>query len=121
MDEVPQPVSPIATPLADPLLSPSPKKPSHVLLYVGLFVVIILCIGVITLIPKEKKIPLPNGETQLEVKVTQPVSSQQATASTAEAPTPTVVLQTQYDNPFDKSTQYSNPFSENENPFDNIQ
>lgn len=33
---------------------------------------------------------------------------------------PTVVLQKQYQNPFDKSTQYVNPFSEFKNPFDLI-
>ncbi|MBI2018690.1 hypothetical protein HYS96_03180 [Candidatus Daviesbacteria bacterium] len=32
----------------------------------------------------------------------------------------TVSLQTQYQNPFDKSAQYVNPFSEYKNPFDNL-
>lgn len=31
---------------------------------------------------------------------------------------PTVALQKQYQNPFDKSAQYVNPFSEYKNPFD---
>lgn len=31
---------------------------------------------------------------------------------------PTVSLQNQYQNPFDKSAQYVNPFSEYKNPFD---
>lgn len=29
-----------------------------------------------------------------------------------------VALQSQYQNPFDKSTQYTNPFSQYKNPFD---
>lgn len=33
---------------------------------------------------------------------------------------PTVNLQTQYQNPFDKNAQYVNPFSEYKNPFDAI-
>lgn len=33
---------------------------------------------------------------------------------------PTVTLQKQYQNPFDKSTQYVNPFSEYQNPFDSL-
>lgn len=33
---------------------------------------------------------------------------------------PTVSLQTQYQNPFDKNAQYVNPFSEYKNPFDNL-
>lgn len=33
---------------------------------------------------------------------------------------PTVSLQKQYQNPFDKNTQYVNPFSEFKNPFDLI-
>ncbi len=31
---------------------------------------------------------------------------------------PLVVLQKQYQNPFDQSAQYVNPFSESKNPFD---
>lgn len=31
---------------------------------------------------------------------------------------PTVSLQTQYKNPFDKSAQYVNPFAQYKNPFD---
>lgn len=31
---------------------------------------------------------------------------------------PTVTLQSQYQNPFDKSAQYVNPFSSYKNPFD---
>ncbi|MDP3733400.1 MAG: hypothetical protein Q8Q91_02550 [Candidatus Daviesbacteria bacterium] len=33
---------------------------------------------------------------------------------------PTVSLQTQYQNPFDKNTQYVNPFSKYKNPFDQL-
>ena len=33
---------------------------------------------------------------------------------------PTVSLQKQYQNPFDKNTQYVNPFSKSKNPFDNL-
>lgn len=33
---------------------------------------------------------------------------------------PTVSLQKQYQNPFDKSTQYVNPFSSYKNPFDSL-
>lgn len=33
---------------------------------------------------------------------------------------PTVSLQKQYQNPFDKSVQYVNPFSQYKNPFDAI-
>ncbi len=33
---------------------------------------------------------------------------------------PVVSLQTQYQNPFDKSAQYVNPFSAYKNPFDSI-
>ncbi len=33
---------------------------------------------------------------------------------------PTVSLQKQYQNPFDKSAQYVNPFSEYQNPFDSL-
>lgn len=33
---------------------------------------------------------------------------------------PTVELQKQYQNPFDKSTQYVNPFSSYKNPFDQL-
>lgn len=33
---------------------------------------------------------------------------------------PTVSLQKQYQNPFDKSSQYINPFSSYKNPFDSL-
>ena len=33
---------------------------------------------------------------------------------------PTVTLQTQFKNPFDKGSQYTNPFSSNKNPFDSL-
>lgn len=33
---------------------------------------------------------------------------------------PEVSLQTQYQNPFDKSSQYVNPFSSYKNPFDSL-
>lgn len=33
---------------------------------------------------------------------------------------PTVTLQKQYQNPFDKNTQYINPFSSYKNPFDTL-
>lgn len=33
---------------------------------------------------------------------------------------PTVTLQKQYQNPFDKSAQYVNPFSSYKNPFDSL-
>lgn len=33
---------------------------------------------------------------------------------------PTVTLQTQYQNPFDKNAQYVNPFSSYKNPFDGL-
>lgn len=33
---------------------------------------------------------------------------------------PTVQLQKQYQNPFDKNSQYVNPFSKSKNPFDNL-
>lgn len=33
---------------------------------------------------------------------------------------PTVELQKQYQNPFDKNTQYVNPFSKYKNPFDSL-
>lgn len=35
--------------------------------------------------------------------------------------TPSVVLQSQYTNPFDSKAQYVNPFSDYKNPFNNIQ
>lgn len=34
---------------------------------------------------------------------------------------PTVKLQTDYQNPFDKKTQYVNPFASYKNPFDSLQ
>lgn len=33
---------------------------------------------------------------------------------------PTVSLQTEYQNPFDKNAQYVNPFSQYKNPFDTL-
>lgn len=33
---------------------------------------------------------------------------------------PTVSLQTQFENPFDKETQFKNPFSKYKNPFDGL-
>ncbi len=33
---------------------------------------------------------------------------------------PTVSLQTQYQNPFDKNAQYTNPFAGYKNPFDSL-
>lgn len=38
----------------------------------------------------------------------------------APAQKPTVSLQSQYQNPFDKNTQYANPFSQYKNPFDTV-
>lgn len=57
----------------------------------------------------------------------QPVSNlvlPNTTLVPSQTPTPTILLKTEYNNPFDEKSQYTNPFSQTDtytNPFDSAQ
>lgn len=84
------------------------QQPKKSLLFVGIFAsILIFGAGVFLLLPA-KTIPQKTAVQQQVPTLT---------------PSPTIPIETQYENPFDKNAQYENPFSESgyENPFESIE
>lgn len=80
------------------------KSYKNVLVIVGIILVVLVVLGALLLnsFPYKKQSAFPLVQPSI-------------------TPTPTVLLKTEYDNPFDEKSNYDNPFSESKdykNPFD---
>lgn len=90
--------------------APSPastKKINKNLFIIGGIIIVVLVFGVLSLLVVKK---LLNNQTAVSVPLSSSIT-----------PTPTTLLKTEYENPFDEKSNYENPFAESKdykNPFD---
>lgn len=99
-------------PQVEPVITPTSNSGKYLILG-GIVILLMIVIMIVFLLTK------PTAPKQLPVNT---FTKFKITPEPTFTPTPTTILKTEYNNPFDSKSQYENPFSESndyKNPFTN--